>query len=148
MRVFKNLFGDGSKIHASEVVTKNAAGDVVGMDQAGMEMGKNTNGHYIRWNFGLQICWISPIVLAYVHTGLLRASWTYPAEFKSGSTPAGFANPREYAPVVSARTAGTVVSCGASSCSVSASAPAGTFGEDDTWNFQAVVIGWWKEPGT
>lgn len=32
MKVFKNLFGNGSKIHASEVVAKNAAGDVVGMD--------------------------------------------------------------------------------------------------------------------
>ena len=32
MRVFKNLFGNGSKINASEVVTKNAAGEVTALD--------------------------------------------------------------------------------------------------------------------
>jgi|LSQX01.1.fsa_nt_gb hypothetical protein len=109
-----------------------------------VESGSNSNGSYIKWSNGLQICWIPSITLTYVHTGLLRARWDYPAEFKFGSTPAGFANPIDYAPVASARTSGTVVDCAASFCFVSASNSSGTFEESNTWNFQAVAIGWWK----
>lgn len=39
MKVFKNLFGNGSKIHASEVVAKDAAGQVVGLDLSAVEIG-------------------------------------------------------------------------------------------------------------
>ncbi len=115
-----------------------------------VEWGSNDNGSWVRWSNGLQVCWIPSITLVYVNSAMLRASWTYPVAFKSGSRPAGFANPNEYAPLVEypslayARMAGTVVSCDASQCNVAASTNPGTFGEDDTWNFQAVVIGWWK----
>jgi len=130
-----------------EHVAATAEDDVHGLLSGGFiieESGSNDDGSWVRWSNGLQICWIPSITLRYVNTAMLRARWDYPAEFKSGSTPAGFANPREYAPVDSARTAGTVVSCYKSSCLVSASTGVGIFGEDDTWNFQVVAIGWWK----
>lgn len=138
--------------HVAAFEAHKAASPAEGNDLHGLlsggfiieESGSNDNGSYVRWSNGLQICWIPSITLVYVNTGLLRVLWTYPAAFKSGSTPAGFANPIGYAPVASARTAGTVVSCAASSCLVSASTPVGIFGEDDTWNFQVVAIGWWK----
>ena len=38
------------------MVAKNASGNVVGMDEMGMEIGENSNGHYVRWNNGLMIC--------------------------------------------------------------------------------------------
>ena len=124
-----------------------AEDDVHGLLSGGFiieESGSNDNGFYVRWSNGLQICWILSITLTYVNATTLRARWDFPAEFKSGSTPAGFANPNEYASQVSARTAGTVVGCAESYCNVVASAATGVFGEDDTWEFQAVAIGWWK----
>jgi hypothetical protein len=65
MRVYKNLFGNGSKINASEIVTKNPAGEVTALDLLGVECGSNANGEWVRFNFGLQICWhyFGPVIL-------------------------------------------------------------------------------------
>ena len=144
MKVFRNLFGDGSKIHASEVVTKNAAGDVVGMDQAGMEMGKNTNGHYIRWNFGLQICWISPIVLTYTGAHILEKTWTFPKSFYE--PPFCKPNAIDWAPNQGSRGLDIIAYApSVSSARIVAHAIAsGPFSSGDTWTVQAVAIGRWK----
>lgn len=50
--------GNGSKINASEIVTKNPAGEVTALDLLGVECGSNANGEWVRFNFGLQMCWI------------------------------------------------------------------------------------------
>ncbi len=109
-----------------------------------IRFGSYSNGSYVRWSNGLQICWIPSITLTFVNSGLLRARWDFPAEFKTGSIPACIANPNQLPPVYEARTAGTVVACDASYCTVQAIAPLDTFEESDTWDFQAVAIGWWK----
>jgi hypothetical protein len=101
-------------------------------------------GSWVRWSNGLQICWIPSITLVYINPGRLDAQWTFPAGFKTGSRPACIATPNQLPPVYEARTAGTVVACTESYCTVIAVAPLDTFGESDTWNFQAVAIGWWK----
>lgn len=90
MRVFKDLMGDGSKINASEIVTKNAAGQVVGLDLLGVEYGSNANGEWIRWNFGWQECWIfvrnwPGSASTSTHGNVYRSPgnllWTYPKPF-------------------------------------------------------------------
>ncbi len=147
--------GNTADAHGIDVIAENLADhaaetaedDVHGLLSGGFiieDFGSNDNGSYVRWSNGLQVCWIPSITLTYVNGLTLRARWDFPAEFKSGSTPAGFANPTEYASQASARTAGTVVGCVTSYCNVVASAATSVFGEDDTWRFQVVVIGWWK----
>ncbi len=118
--------------------------DYAGLKGFIIDQGSNGNGSYVRWSNGLQVCWIPSITLAYVNTGRLDALWTFPVEFKSGSIPACIANPSQV-PKYDARTAGTVAPCNESYCTLQALAPTGTFVESDTWEFQAVAIGWWKE---
>ena len=128
-----------------EHIAATAEDDVHGLAGKIIEdFGSNDNGSYVKWSNGLQICWIPSITLTYTNTGRLEARWDYPAEFKSGSIPTCTANPSQMPSVYEARTAGTVANCEESYCRVIAIAPTGTFKESDTWDFQAVAIGWWK----
>jgi len=132
------LSDDGLRIFNDRLFMNNNQAAVI------IEQGSNGNSFYAKWSNGLQICWIPSITLAYVNTGKLDARWTFPAGFKSGSIPACIANPKQL-PIYEARTAGTVAPCNESYCTLQALAPTGTFVESDTWEFQAVAIGWWKE---
>ena len=153
MRVFKNLFGNGSKINASEVVTKNAAGEVTALDLLGVECGSNANGEWVRFNFGLQICWhyFGPVTLDIndLYSGVYRSALqthAFPVPFieppaiaVSQSTPGNF---------------GTWLTGGCTRLSEGRS----------QWRYRAfrntsatdvnitsvgmIAIGWWKEPGT
>lgn len=150
MKVFKNLFGNGSKINASEVVTKNAAGEVVGLDLAGMEVGQNENGNWVRWNNGLQVCWANLGTLVFDNflaygdmwrTPLDALVFPYPKSFFERPVPGGgMGIPYNN---------GIDIQIGAL---------------DDKWRIRAMsdkdrsggklgtiivsAIGWWKEPGT
>lgn len=53
MRVFKNLFGDGSKIHADEIAV--APGLLLGSAVI-VESGSNANGSYVKFGNGTMIC--------------------------------------------------------------------------------------------
>lgn len=53
MKIFKNLFGNGSKIHADEIAV--APGLLLG-SAAIIESGVDTNGKYIKFGDGTMIC--------------------------------------------------------------------------------------------
>src|SRR5690606_20283793 len=53
-----------------------------------VEMGSNSNGEYVRWENGVQVCWRKITGLTTTNTqgniyGSLIQSWTYPAAFTS-----------------------------------------------------------------
>lgn len=149
MRVYKNLFGNGSKINASEIVTKNAAGQVVGLDLLGVERGSNENGEWVRWNFGWQVCWIFvrnwPGAKPNTAQGSLYATagnliWTYPMPFHKE-------------PVVDGTSSGNtwVVDSGVASRDGRESfmfrvVRYSTASADPIVRLRAA--GWWKQPGT
>lgn len=54
MKIWKNLFGRGDKIHADEIAV--APGLLLG-GAVIVESGSNANGEYRRWGDGTQICW-------------------------------------------------------------------------------------------
>jgi len=141
--VIGKSFDAATKVEVSTHEAETYADDVHGL--AGKvieESGSDTNGSYVRWSNGLQVCWIPSVTLAYVNTAMLRASWTYPVGFIS--KPVGSANPIGYSPTVAGRSSSEVINCGTSSCTIAASTQTGAFGVDDTWQFQAIVVGWWK----
>ncbi len=153
MRVYKNLFGNGSKINASEIVTKNPAGEVTALDLLGAEYGKNANGEWVRFNFGLQICWhyFGPVTLDIndLYSGVYRSALqthAFPVPFiESPAIAVSQSTPGNY---------GTWVTGGCTSASEGRS----------QWRYRAfcntsrtdvniqsvgmIAIGWWKTPGT
>jgi len=47
-----------------------------------VEMGSNSNGTYVRWQNGLQVCWLTTEHTGTAGaTGLVTNTWTYPAAF-------------------------------------------------------------------
>lgn len=150
MKVFKNLFGNGSKIHAGEIVGKDAAGQVVGLDMGVAEVGQNANGSYVRWNNGLQVCWANLGTLVFDNfesygdmwrTPLDALEFPYPKSFFERPVPGGgMGTPYNY---------GIDIQIAAL---------------NDRWRIRArsnkdrsgnnlgtiivSAIGWWKEPGT
>ena len=151
MRVFKNLFGNGSKINASEVVTKNAAGEVVGLDLAGAEVGQNENGSWVRWNNGLQICWhyFGPVTLDIndLNAGVYRSALqghAFPVPFIK---PPAIAVSQSYPGGNGAWVAGGCVSTSEGRSQWRYRAFCNTSATDV--NIQSVgmiAIGWWKTP--
>ena len=148
MKVFKNLFGNGSKIHAGEIVGKDAAGQVVGLDMGVAEVGQNANGSYVRWNNGLQMCWIFQRSWPGSATNQTHGqeftspnlSWTYPKPFIQG--PIFFGGASGQREVKSNKpTGGNVLISMAFRVYRSVSSDA----DADVW---LGAIGWWKEPGT
>ena len=149
MKVFKNLFGNGSKINASEVVTKNAAGDVVGLDLAGMEVGQNENGSWVRWNNGWQECWIFvrewPDSAPNSTSGSLYRTanfftWTYPKPFVDEPIISGTCSSASWLGGGDTPTRNNKASC------IFRVYRATQSNNDVTIRLKA--IGWWKEPGT
>ena len=150
MKVFKNLFGNGSKINASEVVTKNAAGDVVGLDLAGVEVGQNENGSWVRWNNGLQVCWANLGTLVFDNflaygdmwrTPLDALEFPYPKSFFERPVPGGgMGIPYNY---------GIDIQIAALNdrWRIRAMSDKDRSGQD-LGTIYVSAIGWWKEPGT
>lgn len=148
MKVFKNLFGNGSKIHAGEIVGKDAAGQVVGLDMAVAEVGQNANGSYVRWNNGLQVCWhtitVSSLDIDDLNAGIYRSvshNPSYPKEFSNVPVGGAFQrNPGNFGAHVAGGCRGDYWEWrawrGTSGSGVNVSA------------VQLIAIGWWKEPGT
>lgn len=92
LRVFKNLFGDGSKIHADEIAV--APGLLLG-GAVIVESGSNENGEYVRFGDGTQICWqrFYAGTRTYVGEGTYAnpyrsntINWTFPKPFMSPPT--------------------------------------------------------------
>jgi len=46
-----------------------------------VEMGSNSNGTYVRWENGLQVCWVDEAVASFLDRYVLRYHWVYPAGF-------------------------------------------------------------------
>ena len=149
MRVFKNLFGNGSKINASEVVTKNAAGEVTALDLLGVECGSNANGEWVRFNFGLQVCWT--YVYAWpgakpdsTHGNVYRSSvnllWTYPKAFVEEPAVSGTCTGNAW--IGDSR-----VASGESKTNFLFRVFRGLDATADP-SIRLKAIGWWKTPGT
>ena len=51
-----------------------------------VDTGSNANGNYVRWAAGFQLCW-TRITLEYSSAKYLKATWTFPKAFKSGTQP-------------------------------------------------------------
>ena len=84
MRVYKNLFGNGSKINASEIVTKNPANEVTALDLLGVEIGNNANGWWRRTNDGYMRCWKNDATIDLSDVAPWRwvdYIWTFPKPF-------------------------------------------------------------------
>ncbi len=79
MKVFKNLFGNDSKIHVDEIAV--VSGLLLGSAVI-VESGSNANGEYHRFGDGTQICWNFHRLSGYV-SNRLRTSWYYPKAFKT-----------------------------------------------------------------
>lgn len=82
MKIFKNLFGNNSKISADEIaVTKDlmVSGAVI------VESGSNTNGNYVKWADGTMACW--------AHLILPMSNWTKNSENAQGLTITNFVLP-------------------------------------------------------
>src|SRR5690606_16736721 len=82
-----------------------------------VEMGSNSNGEYVRWENGLQVCWLASITLVYFSAPQLIATWTFPAAFVGlpvvshhtvGGLPSG-AEKRRGFPHIGSRTSTSVV---------------------------------------
>ena len=46
-----------------------------------VESGSNSNGHYVRWENGEQVCWAVVFMSGYISTNSIGQEWTYPASF-------------------------------------------------------------------
>lgn len=57
MKVFKNLFGNGSKIHVDEIALKHGSTPKLLSDAVIVDSGSNADGSYIRFGDGTQKCW-------------------------------------------------------------------------------------------
>ena len=153
MRVYKNLFGNGSKINASEIVTKNPAGEVTALDLLGVECGSNANGEWVRFNFGLQVCWgkaeylFTTDTVGNVHRDVVvPRTIIYPTSFLAGTIPV-------FLPQISGSSSAHNTWIGSHARSTTntqgsfriMSALART---NETAVVDWLAIGWWKEPGT
>lgn len=86
MKVFKNLFGRGDKIHVDEIAV--APGLLLG-GAVIVESGSNADGHYVRWGDGTQVCFafmpeLQGTTIGTAIGSLYRSgdiTWTYPKPF-------------------------------------------------------------------
>ena len=80
MRVFKNLFGNGDKIHVNEIVYKDDSGTPKLLSNGIIvESGSNENGEYIRFADGTQICWkVENIDSGSLLAGNHEFIWSFP----------------------------------------------------------------------
>src|SRR5690606_8134698 len=54
------------------------------LDSRIVEMGSNSNGEYVRWENGLQICFVRGVAFSGDGTSDVKTGyWTHPAEFAS-----------------------------------------------------------------
>jgi hypothetical protein len=93
MKVYKNLFGDSSKINAGEIAFKDENNSVHPITWGVIvESGSNANGTYIKFGDGTMICWIRMSVTdqainqAYGSLFIGTRNWTFPAEFLNPPT--------------------------------------------------------------
>src|SRR5690606_15494900 len=72
--------------HVAEIVDVSALAPYVQalLDSRIVEMGSNSNGEYVRWENGLQICFVRGVAFTGDGTpGVKTGYWTHPAEFAS-----------------------------------------------------------------
>lgn len=88
MKVFKNLFGKGNKINASEIAV---APNLLLPNAVIVESGSNANGIYVRYGDGTQICTLridttdQAITDAYGSLYIGSRIWTFPKPFINAS---------------------------------------------------------------
>src|SRR5690606_40636052 len=51
------------------------------LDSRIVEMGSNANGEYVRWENGLQVCWVLSLTASFVSQWVLGTTWTFPSSF-------------------------------------------------------------------
>lgn len=79
MKVFRNLFGDNSKIHVDEIAYKDLEGiaRLLGWGVI-VEEGSNSDGKYVKWGNGWQVC-TANVVVDFSNNDI--QSFPYPSEF-------------------------------------------------------------------
>lgn len=87
MKVFKNLFGDNSKIHIDEIAYKDL-NNIIRLLGWGIiaESGSNSNGNYVKFGDATMVCWNK---CRLEHTGIniyLSTVWWYPQPFVEDPT--------------------------------------------------------------
>lgn len=91
MKVFKNLFGNGSKIHVDEIALKHGNTPKLLSDAVIVDGGSNTNGEWVKFGTGLQICWgikygVNPEPShSNWHNASGYVTWTYPKKFANAN---------------------------------------------------------------
>lgn len=85
MKVFKNLFGRGDKIHVDEIALKHGSTPKLLSDAVIVDSGSNANGSYVRFGNGIQICWVA-LYHADLGLGMNVRLWTYPKVFSAPPT--------------------------------------------------------------
>lgn len=90
MKVYKNLFGDSSKINAGEIAFKDENNSVHPITWGVIvESGSNANGTYIKFGDGTMICYYKTTVYdqainsAYGSLFIGTRNWTFPEPFIS-----------------------------------------------------------------
>ena len=126
----------GNHTHTISGITDLSNNDLVD------STGSNSNGKYIRFKNGIQICWYNTI-LTYTSTTTLDNSWTYPMSFSASPTVSG--NATESASVPHRSLAMFYSSVTRSSCQINMSRPTGStnFGTSDTRDVSLIAIGEW-----
>lgn len=82
MRIFKNLFGKGDKIHIDEIAYKDLQ-DIVRLLGWGVivESGSNSDGQYMKFGNGWQICFHRVKSTMEGQTQEMRFIWSFPKPF-------------------------------------------------------------------
>lgn len=73
-------------LNSGNVIARAVAGGVELVAGEG-EYGSNTNGHWLRFENGVQFCWITNLQLDYSTAKSLVGAWTFPVPFST--TPVG-----------------------------------------------------------
>ena len=113
------------------------------LDSRIVEMGSNSNGTYVRWENGLQVCFGGRRAAeAYLNT-TYRLFWTYPAAFVD--TPTAGATRSTDVTLKSARLTGPAIrSISNTGFSCDIYDPNGGFADGETWYVYPIAIGRWK----
>jgi len=115
------------------------------LDSRIVEMGSNSNGTYVRWENGLQVCWLPRLTLPTQSSSQAYANWTFPAAFVDTNYSVHITQTWQSgdagAPKV---TMAFTQNRAESRCSVRLASKNADLVDGDSWGVALVAIGRWK----
>lgn len=87
MKILKNLFGKQGKIHVDEIATKIGGIATVLSNAIIVDFGSNSNGSFVKFGGGLQICWHRKAATSQITNvrgslySTTNTEWEYPLPF-------------------------------------------------------------------